>query len=287
VWFLHTNALARALGLNPFKDVFLSHGPTSLSAGEPYAEVEALLASLSAGPVGIGDEIGCINRALVMRTCREDGVLVKPDVPLAAIDRCFRANSFTEPSLLVGECYSRHPAGTWVYVASFNAWRGKRTLQGRVAAAELGAVCPEGPVLAYDWRAQTWQRLEPNGGWELTLGFQEWDYRVLCPLLPGDATVFGDVSKYATVGDRRIVSIVAADGTLQFNVLGVPESRVQVQGYAAARPRTVTAWVPGHSRVLEEAAGDEGWSWDEATGRWVLHLRAGPNGYTHVTLTLS
>lgn len=287
VWFLHTNALARALGLNPFKDVFLSHGPTSLSGGEPYAEVEALLASLSAGPVAIGDQIGCTNRELVMRTCREDGVLVKPDVPLAAIDRCFRANSFVEPSLLVGETYSRHPAGTWVYVASFNAWRGKATIQGRIALAELGAVRPDGAVLAYDWRAHTWQRLEPDGGWELTLGFQEWDYRVLCPLLAGEATVFGDVSKYATVGDRRIASIMATDGTLQFNVLGVAQSRVEVQGYAAARPRAVTAWVPGRSRGIEEAAGDEGWSWDEATGRWVLNLRIGPNGYTHVTLALT
>ena len=85
VWFLHTNALARALGLNAFKDVFLSD-----RAAEPYAEIEALLAALSTGPVGIGDRIGRADRALVLRTCREDGMLVKPDAPLAALDDCFR-----------------------------------------------------------------------------------------------------------------------------------------------------------------------------------------------------
>jgi len=133
VWFLHTNALARALGLLPFKDVFLSHGATAHSPGEPYAEVEALLASLSAGPVGIGDELGQTNRDIVMRTCREDGVLIKPDVPLAALDRCFRANGFLEPSMLVGETYSMHPAGRWMYVASFNAYRGKEQLRAHSA----------------------------------------------------------------------------------------------------------------------------------------------------------
>jgi hypothetical protein len=108
VWFLHTNALARALGLNPYKDVFLSYDKTAEGDGEPYAEIEALLSALSAGPVGIGDRIGCTNRPVVMRTCRQDGVLIKPDVPIAAIDRCFRANAFLERSALVGETYSEH-----------------------------------------------------------------------------------------------------------------------------------------------------------------------------------
>ena len=48
-WFLHTNVMARALGLWPYKDVFHS------APGSDTREVEALLAALSAGPVGIGD----------------------------------------------------------------------------------------------------------------------------------------------------------------------------------------------------------------------------------------
>ena len=51
-WFLHTNVMARALGLWPYKDVFHST-PTSETR-----EVEALLSALSAGPVGVGDRIG-------------------------------------------------------------------------------------------------------------------------------------------------------------------------------------------------------------------------------------
>jgi hypothetical protein len=291
VWFLHTNALARALGLNPFKDVFLSHGPTSLSSGEPYAEIEALLAALSSGPVAIGDQIGCTNRGLVMHTCREDGVLVKPDVPIAAVDRCFRANSFFEAEPLIGEAYSSHPAGRWLYVATLNAHRGKKTLPARVQLADLGALRPETPVLAYDWRRRTWTRLDPDAGWEVELPFQDFDYRVLCPLLRGNMTVFGDVGKYATVGDRRVQGITETDNGFRFTVRGQAGTVVEVQGYAENGPTAVMAWQPGTERRLSEnpdpAPGAEAWSWDAADGRWTLQVYVGRNGYTGVSVAMT
>ncbi|HTO55265.1 MAG TPA: hypothetical protein VMR50_17915, partial [Myxococcota bacterium] len=64
-WFLYGNALARALGLWPYKDVFLSRRDGSGLDGDPLAEIEALLSALSAGPVGIGDKLGRTDPALV------------------------------------------------------------------------------------------------------------------------------------------------------------------------------------------------------------------------------
>ncbi len=272
-------------------DVFLSHGQTTLSAGEPYAEAEALLAALSAGPVGIGDQLGCSNRDLIMRTCREDGLLVKPDVPLAAIDRCFCANAFFERAPLIGETYSAHPAGRWVYVTTFNASRIKEPLRCRVELADLGAMQPVGPVLAYDWRRRTWSRLERNGGWDLELPFQDWDCHVLCPLLPGDIAVFGDVTKYATVGDRRIAHITSSGNSVCFDVLGTPDTPVDVRGHSAKRPATVTAALPGETRTLnavngELSGGDEGWAWDAVSGAWVVRVRIGLVGHAQVRVIL-
>lgn len=288
VWFLHTNALARALGLNPFKDVFLSHGATNLSDGEPYAEIEALLAALSAGPVAIGDQIGCTNRDLVMRTCREDGVLVKPDVPIAAVDRCFSANSFFVAEPLVGETYSAHPAGLWLYVVTLNAHQGKKTLSARVRLADLGELRPKAPVLAYDWRRRTWSRLEPDAGWEVELPFQDFDYRVLCPLLRGNIAVFGDVRRYATVADRRVAGIAETEAGIRFTVLGVAGSVVEVHGYASQEPKAVLAWLPGAKRRLRRepasASAPESWSWDAADGGWIVRVRVGGNGLTEVSV---
>jgi hypothetical protein len=245
VWFLHTNAFARALGLVAYKDVFLSHRDSGAGEGEPYAEVEALLAALSAGPVGIGDEIGRADRDLVMRTCREDGVLVKPDAPVAAIDRCFAANCFLEPNPLIGETYSEHPAGRWLYLAVFHACRVKEPMRYRVSLSDLGAVAPAGPVILFDWRRRTCERLDAGGGWSAELPWQDWDYRVVCPILPGEITVFGDVSKYATAGDRRVAAIRPIDGGVAFDVLGVPGTEAEIWGWAARRPEHATSWDDG------------------------------------------
>ncbi|NLD75807.1 MAG: hypothetical protein GX643_03975, partial [Acidimicrobiales bacterium] len=81
-WFCTTNAMARALGLMPFKDVFR----TDPEADGANGEIEALLSVLSTGPVGLGDRVGRFEFDVAHRTCRADGILIKPDVPIAAID---------------------------------------------------------------------------------------------------------------------------------------------------------------------------------------------------------
>ncbi len=286
VWFLHTNALARALGLNVFKDVFLSHASDAEAGGEPCTEVESLLAALSAGPVGIGDRIGGTNRDLVLRTCREDGVLVKPDAPIAAIARCFRANSYWSASLLVGETYSTHPAGRWVYVATLHAGSRPERIAGRVELADLGAVRPSGPVIVYDWRRQTWQRVAADGGWDVDLEHQGWDYRVLCPLLPGECAVFGDVSKYATAGDRRVAAISADADHLRFAVEGALDTAVDVRGYAATAPAFVEVTSGARTRALPQARGDatapEFYRWEEKSGGWEIRVLLHDDGSVNV-----
>jgi hypothetical protein len=60
-WYLTVNRIAGALGLAAFKDCFFSRRPPAGADaidGDEHAELEALLACMSAGPVGIGDRIG-------------------------------------------------------------------------------------------------------------------------------------------------------------------------------------------------------------------------------------
>jgi hypothetical protein len=267
VWFLHTNALARALGLNAFKDVFLSDRDA-----EPYAEIEALLAALSTGPVGIGDRLGRADRALVLRTCREDGMLVKPDAPIAAIDACFRSPTYLAEQLLVGETYSHHPAGRWVYVVALHASRSRDPIAQRISLAELGAQQPPGAVIAYDWRSGSWQRLERDGGWDVQLAWQDWDYRVLCPLLPGDRAVFGDVGRYATAGDRRLANLSSSAAAVCFDVLGAPGTTATVRGGAPSPPRAVDVAAAGLRRAVSRRDDGEGWSWSDADGGWAVRV---------------
>jgi hypothetical protein len=281
VWFLHTNALARALGLWPYKDVFISHPPTPEGFGDVLCEAEALLSALSAGPVGIGDQLGHTRSELVLRTCRADGVLVKPDLPIAALDRCFRSHGYFGSEPLVGETWSDHPAGRTVYLVTMNASHASKEsgepLRFRVELAELGAARPAGPVVLYDWRRRSFERLSEAGGFDERLGYQEFGYRVLCPLLPGDVALFGDVAKFATMGDRRISGLEAEDGELRFDVLGAPGEEVAIEGCAPAAPRHALRWTPAGSAPLAA-------SHDPQTGRFRVVVPVGSHGVAGVTL---
>jgi hypothetical protein len=282
VWFLHGNALARALGLWPYKDVFLSHDRTPEGFGDALGEPEALLAALSGGPVGIGDQIGHTRTDLVLRTCRADGVLVKPDLPIAALDRCYRGHGFFGGEPLAGETWSDHPAGRWVYLVTMNASRASKEsgdpLRVRIGFDELGAARPSGDVVVYDWRAGTFARAGAGGAVEETLAYQEFGYRVLCPLLPGDVALFGDVTKFATMGDRRVAGLALADGGLRCEVQGAPGEHVVLSGCAPRAPHTALRWTPaGGSEALETA-------WDRAAGGFRVRVPVGPLGIASVTL---
>ncbi len=236
-WFLHGNALARALGLWPFKDVFLSSPDGEGLDGDPHAEIEALLSALSAGPVGLGDRIGRTDRSIVMRTCREDGVLIKPDLPLAALDRCYLADAAREPVPLLAETRSEHPLGRFVYLVALHASREPAPLEGEVALAELGDGAPAGPVAVYDWRSERAERLAPGAGIRFALEPGGWRYLVLAPLSESGLAVFGDTSKYASAGDRRLRGVRALGSGVEMDVLGAPGERVELRGLAPRAPR--------------------------------------------------
>lgn len=238
-WFCYTNALARALGLAPFKDVFTSGGE--------HGEVEALLSALSTGPVGVGDAIGTTDAAVVLATCRADGVIVRPDVPLAAVDACFRQHAVARPVPLVAECHTDHGAGRWVQVFCSNTFQGDEPVEGTV---DLGPAWPRGPVVALDLRSGAVTR--PRSGWDVALDPASWTHHLLAPDLGGVA-VFGDVSKHAPVGRARITGIDRHDEGLDVVVAGHGEV-VMVSGWAEV---PVTAAVDG--RPVDLAVEDQRW----------------------------
>jgi hypothetical protein len=244
-WFLYGNALARALGLWPYKDVFLSRRDGTGLDGDPLAEVEALLSALSAGPVGIGDKLGRTDPGLVRRTCRADGVLVKPDVPLTALDRCYLGHTHFQPVPLLGECWSDHPLGRTSYLVALHAYRRDEPLDVRVSLAELGDAAPRGPVAMLDWRTGAVERLAPEAELSLTLQPKDWAFRVLAPLAHGELAVFGDTEQFATAGDRRIRGLRATARGVALEVLGAPGERVAITAWSTRRGRfTIPVEIP-------------------------------------------
>lgn len=246
-WFCYTNALARAFGLAPFKDVF--------SSGGEHAEVEALLSALSTGPVGLGDAIGTTDHAVVAPTCRADGIIVRPDVPIAAVDACFRQHAVSRPVPLVAECHTDHAAGRWVQVFCANTYRAEERVEGLV---DLGPAWPDADVVSLDLRTGVVEH--PSGPWDVTLEPAGWTHHLLAPDLGGIA-VFGDTSKHAPVGRARIAAVELDGDSVRVQVAG-PEADIDLSGWA---DRTVTVAVDGVRHPVR--TGDDGtWSVTVAGG---------------------
>jgi hypothetical protein len=263
-WFCVTNTLARALGLMPFKDVFRADPEVAGDHGEP----EALLSALSTGPVGLGDRVGRFDPALALATCRADGVLIKPHVPIAATDTTMLANVGFRRRLLVAECWSDHPTGRWAYVFAAHAVPDDEPLTGTISLAELGESSPSGDVVVWDWRTGTARRGGPHTAWDVTLGREDWAFYVMAPVLDGDLAVIGDVSKFVTAGDARIEVATDSDANLRLVVKGAGET-VTVTGWAAAGP----------------TSPDRDVRYDGSTGLWRLDVEVPERGWTSVRVT--
>lgn len=254
-WFLHVNAFARALGLATSKDVFVT-------SGDEWSTVEACLAALSCGPVGLGDPLDMTDVGLVRRTCREDGVLVQPDVAVAAIGSSFYADPMGSQAPLVGECWTDHPAGRWHYVVACAVADASAPVA--VTLDDLDGAAPT--CLARHDRDGALVRLDASGELLVEPGADGLDLWTVAPLLlDGRCAVFGDTSKFAAAGDRRIGRICERAAEVSFLVLGVPDSDVTVTGWGAA---------------------PQGASVDATTGAWEATVVIGAQGWTRVAIRM-
>ena len=89
-----------ALGAVASKDTFWTtqHQPGcpkagSLNCTEPNTEIQIIMATLAGGPVGPGDRLGLVNRSMVMHSCNEVGLVLRPSRPITALDVAFATDS--------------------------------------------------------------------------------------------------------------------------------------------------------------------------------------------------
>ena len=57
---------------------------------ENHSDMHCAIATLTTGPVTFGDKPGLENRDLLMKCCRDDGKILKPDRAISAIDSQIR-----------------------------------------------------------------------------------------------------------------------------------------------------------------------------------------------------
>jgi hypothetical protein len=247
-FFHQVNLLAWAVGILPFKDNF--------HASEDRGAAEALISILSAGMVGVGDRLGEADPVLLARTCRQDGLLLKPDRPAFPIDAMFLDH---RRPYTVSTNSSREGRGVWTYLAAFNlaSEHDERTAEDEVFAAiaydgkplEDMFVWPRmvtewrvdlkkdlgisRPVVAYDWRRE--QATEVEGSLDLPpIGhIYDFTYFVLAPVFDNGVALIGEKDKFITLAYRRFVSIDEESDSLAVRVAGVEGEEITLLAYDA------------------------------------------------------
>ena len=97
-----------ALGMAPYKDTWFSSSQESQERRnkdtgfwhwhEPYPRTHALVSALTGGPILFGDGVNGSNTSLILRTCRQDGLLLKPDRPATPTDERWML-TLTDPEI--------------------------------------------------------------------------------------------------------------------------------------------------------------------------------------------
>ena len=216
--FMYTSRLASAMGAWPFTDNFLSTEATHM-----------LIATLSAGPVGIGDAIGAIHGANLKRAVRKDGVIVKPDVPVAPIETSFLNMAHAVDTPQIASTYSDFGALRTNYVFAYTQGSNTRV---KLRPADAGAA---GAVYVFDYAAGVGQPMDAEDTIERSISGDAL-YLVMAPIGPSGMALVGDADQFVTMGKKRVPA-VTDEGTIRVTVAFADgEASRVITGFSPWRP---------------------------------------------------
>ncbi|MGH8289886.1 MAG: hypothetical protein ACREV7_12825 [Steroidobacteraceae bacterium] len=212
--FLYGSALAHAVGLWPWSDVFLSKELPEL-----------ILSTLSAGPVGVGDALGQIDASNLERAMRADSVLLKPDVPAQPIDAVYVSDAKSSKTPMIAATRSGDEVEVFAYPRAQGEW------EASVSLRELGL---SGPAYEWDWVRQTGRRIAVGGSFRMS--FRDgWAYAVVTPIGSDHIGLLGDTGKIVPLASERFPQVTNARYARVVVSYAVGEDAITLTGYAADR----------------------------------------------------
>ena len=222
--FLYCSRLANAVGAWPWTDVYQS------TAGQ-----SVLLGTLSAGPVGVGDALGTINKNNLSQAVRTDGLIVKPDVSLAPVDQVYLDDAQGLNLPMVASTYVDHGNLRALYVFAYA--RTSTNISASFTPSQLGV---SGAAYVYDYFHQTGSVLGDGNPFNFSTSLASNtagnSFYVTVPIGPSGIAFLGDTNKFVTLGKKRI-SALSDTGIVKATVLfAAGESSLTVSGYAPSQP---------------------------------------------------
>ena len=219
--FLYNSRLASAVGLWPFADAAMSNNIR-----------DVLLATLSAGPLGIGDDLGSVNGPNLRQAVRADGVIVKPDDPIVPIDAVYIADAAQQQTApMIAATRTRHGDMQALYIFAYERTAGARSAI-TFSPAALGL---PGQTYVYDYFGRQGQLISDNGGFTDIVD-SNGSYYIVASVGESGMALLGDAGKFVSRGKQRIAELTD-DGILHITIsFAAAELRVVIYGYSPSKP---------------------------------------------------
>ena len=260
---IFNSRIASAVGLWPFADAFTSKNVK-----------DVLLATLTAGPIGSGDALGSTIGPTLSRALRGDGVIVKPDVPIAPTDSTFVGLSLSQVAPVVAFTHTDHAALRTAYVFAYDRVQGAQSPVS-FSPHSLGVAAP---AYVLDYFHKTGFLVEPGQSFNGSVDYNG-SYFVVAPVGTSGIAFLGDAGKFVSCGKKRIEQI-SDDGVLRvFIRFAAGERRVALRLYspfqpvAAAETGRMGPLIPGKAGTYRVVVSPD------ASGQAIVNFRIGPDQY--------
>lgn len=215
--FIFTSQFAYEMGIWPWCDVFKSHETGNM-----------IISVLSAGTVGTGDAIGKEDKTNIMMACRNDGVLVKPDVPLLPLDEDYLQMANKENKPVLAYTYTKHTDVTTDYLFAF---ADAKTINPEFSFHPT-TIGMKGNVVVYNPVNHELKVMPANNLFTGLIPADKYVYYIIAPVTSIGIAFLGDENKIAATGKKRIADITTSGKGLRVKVLFAPgEKDITLCGY--------------------------------------------------------
>ncbi|MHA1731645.1 MAG: hypothetical protein ACTSU5_06860 [Promethearchaeota archaeon] len=272
--FSQTNILAWAIGIWPSLDCYLTR-TTPLRKGlfrEKFPEQVTLLSNLGGGVICPSDKAERVDRDLLMKTCTEEGLLLKPDRPITANDLMFRPHR--KPYIM--DTWTVKGGNMWHYIVAVNLWPG-RVEEYSVSLRELGI--SHAGVL-YDFFGGEMKKIGLDDPIPLDLKKMQMKYLVLAPFVSEGLAVIGSPDKYVTCANKLVpkVEVVRDQGgtpSLEVELKYSPRASIKLLVYSEGEPRSVD------SSGVDTTAD---WQYDKSKRELIVQVVFGDDPHLSITI---
>jgi hypothetical protein len=231
-----TNILFHAIGINSHPDVFRSRIMKNMNFrifAERRPNFNCLYQILNAGVLAPGDKKEYVNWTLLQKTCRNDGLLLKPDKALTANDLMFRKHR----KYYICDTFSKIDSLTWRYVLISNIWP-KRVKETSFTLQELGFDSTE--CILYDYISGDVKRIKSDDYVEIgRLHKYRYKYYIFCPITLNDMALIGCPDKFITCSKKMFINVETTKDSLSFFVENIKDAIVKILIYSENRPSSI------------------------------------------------